>query len=237
MRQETTDRLNHAQIKELVGSRVGRYYECPGCGQFKFTLFGTDDAACHADPPCDKKKWGKALWAKKNKRDAARKKNNDRQPTGLTLQQYAELKKLPVHFLSEVFELRDEVHQGVPSVAFPFDNGTVKHRMGPTSGDYKWEYGVKPSPYGYKEIERIANDYDERFKVEVGGVVGGEALPLLFIVEGESDCQTMRYLNFPTLGIAGAKCWLPEYAELLWLKGAAYIFVVREPKEGAKTDA
>src|SRR5437879_2511491 len=209
MRQETTDRLNHAQIKELVGSRVGRYYECPGCGQFKFTLFGTDDAACHADPPCDKKKWGKALWAKKNKRDAARKKNNDRQPTGLTLQQYAELKKLPVHFLSEVFELRDEVHQGVPSVAFPFDNGTVKYRRGPTSGDYKWPAGAKSSPYGYNLLaylfmQTVGMENLQSLR-ELPLDQYPMAIELVFIVEGESDCQTMWYCNFPALGISGTE--------------------------------
>src|SRR5207302_361138 len=63
-------------------------------------------------------------------------------------------------------------------------------------------------------------------------------VPYVFIVEGESDTQTLFYRGYFALGMPGAKNWKPEYAELELLKQAKVIFVMREAKQaGAKEDA
>jgi len=72
-------------------------------------------------------------------------------------------------------------------------------------------------------------------KTAILGQVGQAHLELMSIVEGKSDCQTMWYRGFPTVGISGTECRRPEYAELPALVAAKYILVLREPmKEGAK---
>jgi hypothetical protein len=82
---------------------------------------------------------------------------------------------------------------------------------------FVWPAGKPKVAYG---LDRLSGYSDDR----------------LILVEGESDSQTLWHHGYPALGIPGASCWKPEYAELL--KRFARIYLVQEPDEaGAKLAA
>ena len=151
---------------------------------------------------------------------------------GITLARYAEMKKLPEEWLrsvagsadGEVNDKKDDLWLKVPTVrhAYHDENLAVigyKHRKSESSHDTAWRDandkvcgGAKFHVYGLHMLDPL------------------DALDRVYLVEGESDCQTLAYLGLPALGISGKKNWKPEYANLKVLVDAREIIVVQEPK-------
>lgn len=140
-------------------------------------------------------------------------------PTGLTLSQYAEAKRLPLEFLRSlgISEMR---YLGQPAVRFPYldEHGTevaVRFRLS-LAGDerFRWRKGAKTCPYGRQRLSAAR---------AAGWIVLGE---------GESDLQTLWLHDIPALTLPGADMWREEYAE--YLDGIATIYVIVEPDKGGK---
>jgi hypothetical protein len=127
-------------------------------------------------------------------------------PPGLTLEQYAEAKRLPMPFLAGL-GLRDVPTYQPRAVGIPyFDTEghecalrfrlAMEKREG-CDGRFKWRAGDKPTLYGLWRLPE-ARDAD-----------------YLVLVEGESDCHTLWFHDVPAVGIPGASTWKPEFAEHL----------------------
>lgn len=139
--------------------------------------------------------------------------------TGLTLEQYAQAKRLPLDFLkrlgvSEISYFNDQ------AVRIPYidENGDLKATRFRTALDgperFKWKKGSKPMLYG---LNRLKDACAERFVV---------------LVEGESDAQTLWFHGIPALGIPGSSSWKDEWAD--HLNDVETVYVVREPDGAGK---
>lgn len=139
---------------------------------------------------------------------------------GLTVEEYAAAKMLPVEFLRDL-GLRDHKIDGKPVVRIPFRNEdgaelTVKYRHGGVGGEPRFTFksGTKARPYG---LERLAE---------------ARAATYIIFAEGESDGQTLWFHGEPALGLPGANSWKEEFAH--YLDGVAVIYVVVEPDQGGE---
>jgi hypothetical protein len=146
---------------------------------------------------------------------------------GLTLEEYAAHKRLPVEFLKGELGLRDEkyyvpeVGSKVPAVRIPYpdrrgDEVQARHRVS-LAAEKKVlsEKGVPTILYGMLCLkDAIQKKY-------------------ALLLEGESDCHTAWKYGIPAIGVPGAGTWKDEWDELL--DGIEEIFVVVEPgKAGEK---
>jgi putative DNA primase/helicase len=131
---------------------------------------------------------------------------------GLTLSEYAAMKKLPLDYLQTEWRLEDVKWQGRPALALPYIEDEAsssirrKIRLSKDSHDMCWDEGEGTIPYG---LWRLDSDLD-----------------VLAITEGESDAQTLAFHGVPVLGISGAKGWKPEFAEYQQVKNAKKILLV-----------
>ena len=139
---------------------------------------------------------------------------------GLTLEQYAEAKQLPIDFLRSAFDLRDATYRKAPAVEMRYygEPGAefymVKFRIALAGGDKtRWKKGNKARLYGLWKLDKAK----ER----------GE----LVIVEGESDTQTCWLHDFSALGLPGAAGWNEERDAGL-LDDIGKIYVIVEPDNG-----
>jgi len=139
---------------------------------------------------------------------------------GLTLEDYAEAKRLRIEFL-RTLGLRQITHSGKPAVAIPYlgltgDELAVRFRlaMGSDEERFRWRRGDKPLPYGVWRLPTYPGKY-------------------ICLDEGESDAQTLWLHNVPALGIPGASTWKEEWAELLDRFERIYVFI--EPDKGGDT--
>ena len=113
------------------------------------------------------------------------------QPSGLTLEQYAEAKRLPVELL-KTFGLTDHTYKSAPAVRVPYcgvddREFAVRYRTALEGKKrFEWKKGAKTDLYG---LDRLA---DARKKNQI------------VIVEGESDCHTLWHHNQPAVGLPGA---------------------------------
>jgi hypothetical protein len=154
--------------------------------------------------------------------------NGDKRPAGkvpgCTLQEYADLKGLPVGFLTgDEVALRDVHHRyyGVNVVEVPYPDETgevvaVRYRTGlhkaPKGEDdtrFRWHPGDQPLPYGLHRLEEVS------------------AAGYVLLAEGESDTHCLWFRGRPALGIPGAENWQPEWAR--YLDGIGEVFVLVEP--------
>ena len=139
--------------------------------------------------------------------------------TGLTLQEYAALKGLPINFLKGE-GLVDSDYFGNPAVQIPYlnelGNEVAVRFRGSFDGEnqFWWKPQTKPVPYGLWHLEQAR---------ERGYIV---------IVEGESDCHTLWFHEFPALGVPGTKMWRREWDQ--YLDGIPEIYVVIEPDAGGE---
>jgi putative DNA primase/helicase len=141
-----------------------------------------------------------------------------------TLENYAEVKGLPVAFL-EKLGLRDQKYQGRPAVRISYrdvdgNENAVRYRIAleeSEEGDdrFRWRTGSKARPYGLWRLNAIRR---------AGYVV---------LVEGESDCHTLWYHGIAALGVPGANNWKDEWSE--YLEGLEKIYAVIEPDQGGET--
>ncbi len=140
---------------------------------------------------------------------------SDFESTGLTLDEYAGAKKLPVEFLQKngVKQVFDK--QKKPYVLFMYrdERGKVldprfRFRMNERP---KSRRGASVSLYGLWKLRKIR---------DAGWVL---------LVEGESDAQTAWVAGLPALGIPGASAWKAEWASLL---DGVQVYAWHEPDQG-----
>lgn len=232
MANQPTARLTHEQILKITLPGAGKERECPLCGHLHLQLFGKDDFACQGPNHCDATAIAAVLWAKIDMRVRATKKAQAAAPTGsgLTVEQYAAAKKLDADWLRQNWDVEDCVFgmPAVPAIKFPYtwigihEDATL-WRYG--SDNFRRRLGMEVKPrsmkdfksdlYGQAQLHRYQAEQDKLFDV-------------CFIVEGESDTQTLMWNGFPALGVPGMPQWQPEWAQNPFLIERT-IIVIQEP--------
>jgi hypothetical protein len=139
---------------------------------------------------------------------------------GLTLEQYAAAKNLPIKFLSDL-GLTDTKVRGAPAIAIPYgdtagNEGARRLRTAMTGDNrFCWRKGSKPSLYGLSHLALM------------------RGAGYMTLVEGESDCHTLWHHEVPALGLPGATMWKEE-RDAQHFAGFDKIIVVIEPGDGGK---
>jgi hypothetical protein len=142
--------------------------------------------------------------------------------TGLTVEELAAAKGLPVAFLREL-GVRDGVagRYRDPCVDIPYcdEKGEVRavHKRLRLTGEprFIWRKGDHVLPYGLTRLQEA------------------RAAGRLVLVEGDSDCWTCWNTGVPALGVPGANTWRSEWTR--YLEGITNIYVWREPDAGGDT--
>ncbi len=143
------------------------------------------------------------------------------QPSGLTLAQYSEAKKLPLEFLREIHHAEIPSYMGAPAVKIPYldEDGAeaaVRFRIGLTGDSkFRWRKNSKTLLYGLWRLQEARED---------GYVV---------LVEGESDTHTLWLHGIPALGLPGAANWR-EQRDAHQFDGIARIYVHVEDDRGGE---
>lgn len=180
--------------------------------------------AINCQTGCKRKQVIEALEAKTGKKYPSKKKAKDkrREPVerGLTLDQYAEMKRLPRKYLA-YFGTLDYPYQGKSAVMHSYFDGEgklagLKLRLSADSHDTLWENHTKSVPYGLGHWDFCIQK--QGFKAE-----------WVVICEGESDTQTLFHSGIPALGISGKNGWDPDFANLPQLTDVKDVFIVQEP--------
>jgi hypothetical protein len=137
---------------------------------------------------------------------------------GLTLEQYARAKDLPIELLRS-FGLTDCPYDGRPAVRIPYlgEAGALlaaRFRIAGSGDDkFRWKVGTKVHLYGLNRLGAAR---------EAGQV---------HLVEGESDCHTLWHYGIPALGLPGAASWV-EDRDASHFDGIGRIIIVVEPDRG-----
>ena len=150
---------------------------------------------------------------------------------GCTLEEYAEIKNLPIEFLESIGLERskypkcpgeDDRDEFVDAVMIPYpgedgafdsDKGYRRYRVAFSGKDkLRGRAGMSPILYGLPDLE------DAR------------ALGYLYICEGESDAMTLWYYGKLAVGVPGASSFKPQWVS--YFKGIDEIRVLVEPDEG-----
>jgi hypothetical protein len=138
-------------------------------------------------------------------------------PVGLTLEQYATAKGIPVEFL-RTCGVSEFTYDHKPALRIPYlapggEELAVRFRIALEGDRFRWKSGCKPCLYG---LHRLA-------KAQKGGHV--------VLVEGESDCHTLWLYGIPAIGIPGATNWREE-RDAGHFDEIQTIYVVVEPDRG-----
>lgn len=140
-------------------------------------------------------------------------------PCGLTVEEYAKTKRLPVDLLKGLGFTTIHTH-GRTVVRIPYlgtggEERSVRLRLAMAGeGRFRWRSGDKPMLYGLWRLQD--------FRTE-GYVI---------LVEGESDTHTLWHHNIPALGVPGASTWKAGWAEAL---DGLTVYVWQEPDQGGET--
>lgn len=141
-------------------------------------------------------------------------------PDAYSLEQYSFEKRLPVDFLTETCRVSTaKERSGTTYLRIPYllEDGTEStFRKRFAHKEFRWKYGSsgKICLYGEWRLPEIRNT--------------GYAV----LVEGESDAQTLWYLNIPAIGVAGASMFKSyQSAALQDLK----LYIHQEPDAGGET--
>ena len=116
-------------------------------------------------------------------------------PGGLTLEQYAEAKRLPLAFLKEELRLSQITYQSQKVVRLPYVDQegvevAIRYRLALDGNNrFRWRRGSRVCPYGLSRLH-LAH--------QAGYIL---------LVEGESDAQTLWHHGLPALGLPGASTW------------------------------
>jgi P4 family phage/plasmid primase-like protien len=203
---------------------------------------GTFAIKCQAG--CSRKDVIAALEQKTGKPFGAGKNSKEKRPPaqrGITLQQYADLKKLPAKYLRS-FGTFETVYEGKPAVVHTYHDENVswnyliwfaalvnekapivhnaktgaglKYRLSVDSHDTVWVDYEKPAPYGVAHL-LWASKYNK--------------IDTIVVCEGESDVQTLFFNGIPALGISGKKGWNAEFAKIPHLKDLKEVVIIKEP--------
>jgi len=152
-------------------------------------------------------------------------KNNHVGSLPATLENYARYKQLPVDFLREL-GLKTITKNGSQCLRIPyFDEGGIEltHRIrwkigGEDGKPPKSIGGSRNYPYGLWKLSQ---------RVQACTRDGGDRREI-FLVEGESDAQTLWFYGISALGIPGASNWKSEFAH--YLDGYT-VYIWQEPDE------
>ena len=151
--------------------------------------------------------------------EGARPSEQPRKGAGLTIEQYAAAKGLPIGFLRKL-GLSEISYDGHPAVRIPYlgPDGQLlasRYRIALNGDRFRWKAGSKPQLYGLSRLAQI------------------RAVDEVVLVEGESDVQTLWYHGVPALGVPGAANWR-EDRDAQHLEGIETIYVVIEPDAGGE---
>ena len=137
-----------------------------------------------------------------------------------SIEQYSTDKQLPIDFLQEVCKVSTGGKTGgITYLKMPYlkaDGKEATYRKRFANKEFRWAKDSKGKIclYGEWRIEKIREK--------------GRAI----LVEGESDTQSLWYMGFPALGIAGASMFKPEQAEVLQ---GLKLYIHKEPDQGGET--
>lgn len=134
----------------------------------------------------------------------------------LTVEQYAEAKKLPLTFLQSI-----GVKDGKVGITIPYmdESGAVlsnrqRYSASGVGPRFTWSRGAKVTLYGLWLLNKAR---------EAGYII---------LVEGESDAQTLWYHDIPAIGCPGAQSFKTEWSE--FLKGLK-VYIHQEPDDGGRS--
>jgi len=136
-----------------------------------------------------------------------------------TLEDYSKEKKLPIEFLTQKCNMRQEdKNNRYISIYYADEKSniiSVRKRFHPKKKNrFAWVTGAKIIPYGLWRIDEFCEDY-------------------IILVEGESDTQTLWYHGYPALGIAGASNIRKEDFE--YFNKFSKLYIWQEPDMGGTT--
>ena len=139
-----------------------------------------------------------------------------------TLKEYAFQKRLPEQYLADNFHITNGVERrtGKGYIKIPYyghdqQEVTFRKRYNDPKDKFRWKTGTKINTmYGEWRLSDIQ---------DIGYVI---------MVEGESDTQTLWYLNFPALGVPGASCVKPEFLDKI---EGMRVYIHVEPDMGGQT--
>jgi hypothetical protein len=140
-------------------------------------------------------------------------------PSGLTLEEYAQKKRLPIEFLRDL-DLSQIYLSGVPAVLMPYRDAmgiavAARFRVAMEGDRFRWRRDTQLCLYGLWRLPEMRSS------------------SYIVLVEGESDGQTLWFYRISALGLPGASTWNEAWAPLL--DGFEVIYVVIEP--GASGEA
>jgi len=144
------------------------------------------------------------------------------QRTGLTMEELAAAKGLPVAFLRDL-GVRDGVvgqyRDPCVDILFCDERGEIRavHKRLRLVGEprFVWRKGDHVLPYGLTRLSEA------------------RAADQVVLVEGETDCWALWLAGIPALGVPGANTWRPEWVR--HLQGVSTIYVWHEPDAGGDT--
>ena len=138
------------------------------------------------------------------------------QPSGLTLEQYADAKRLPVEKLRQWGLSTQDGKVRIPyHLVDGRESNAVRYRRALEGKNrFTMRKGSTLIPYG---LERIAD---------------ARAHGSMVVVEGESDCHTLWHHGFDAVGLPGASNFKPEW--LMHFDGFSTIYIVIEPDAGGE---
>jgi hypothetical protein len=124
----------------------------------------------------------------------------DPPPTGLSLQQLADAKRLPVDFL-KTFGVHETRSGGMPAVGIPYYSKdgaevAVQLRLSLMGDRFRWARGGPDVLYGLPKLPTIL------------------AMGYVIIAEGSSDVWAGWFHTLPMLGVPSASVWKSEWAGL-----------------------
>lgn len=145
-------------------------------------------------------------------------------PLPATLEDYAQYKRLPVEFLKEL-GLKTAKQGGKQCLRIPYydESGReLTYRIRWTIGGdkarrFSWKSKSKVYPYGLWRVHACARDRGDRKQ--------------LFLVEGESDAQSLWFYGIDALGIPGATNWKKDFKQ--YLEGYQ-VYIWQESDEGGQ---
>lgn len=143
--------------------------------------------------------------------------NTDRTPTGCTLAEYSEAKRIPIPFLKSI-GLLQITYCDAPAVRIPYQmrdgtDGPTRFRIAMTGDRFRWKSGSRPCLYGLDRLNEARK--------------AGHTT----VVEGESDCHTLWYRDISAVGLPGAGNW-QEARDAHHLDGLDRLYFILEPDDG-----
>lgn len=150
----------------------------------------------------------------------------DQQPDAISLEAYGEAHRLDPRFLQNL-GITTRTSNGHSALRIPYydekkNETATRFQFGVDEASrFSWAKKSHIIPYGVWKLPELLHycTVDE-----------GES-PYLFLVEGESNAQTMWSYGIPALGIPGASMWKPEWAQYV---NGLQVYIWKEPDAGGE---